>query len=64
MTSATQSLLAGYFTARETDATTGGDHRPRPGPLFIQDAVTPWRGETLLLALLRADIERADKSGT
>ena len=28
-------------------------------PVFITDAVTPWRGETLLLSLLR-DQARAD----
>ena len=34
--------------------------RPKAhGPVFIHDAVTPYRGETLLSALLRADLERA-----
>ncbi|MCR9126372.1 MAG: hypothetical protein NXH82_09595 [Rhodobacteraceae bacterium] len=25
----------------------------RGGPVFVQDAITPWGGETMLLALLR-----------
>lgn len=35
--------------------------RKRPGPVFIGDAVQPWGGETLLLALLREEaLKRAD----
>ena len=34
--------------------------RPKPaGPVFIHDAVTSYRGETMLSAILRADLERA-----
>ncbi len=33
---------------------TGRRPEPRRAPVFIQDAITPWRGETLLLALMRA----------
>ncbi|MFD3188693.1 hypothetical protein ACFMPD_00290 [Sedimentitalea sp. HM32M-2] len=29
----------------------------RRAPVFIHDVATPWRGETLLLALLRAQAE-------
>ncbi len=29
------------------------------GPVFIHDAVTPYRGETVLSAMLRADLQRA-----
>ncbi|GGH33649.1 hypothetical protein SAMN05444007_107188 [Cribrihabitans marinus] len=39
--------------ALRTDAKTA---RPRRrGPVFIHDTVIPWRDETLLLALLRAE---------
>ncbi|AVL53752.1 hypothetical protein CEP88_14835 [Roseobacter denitrificans] len=35
--------------------------RKRSGPVFIGDAVQPWGGETLLLALLRKEVsKRAD----
>jgi hypothetical protein len=30
-------------------------------PVFIHDAATPWRGETLLSAMLRADMARLSK---
>jgi len=33
---------------------TAPERTARRGPVFIQDAVTPWGGETLLLSLLRA----------
>ena len=37
----------------ETDATTGPEPKPLRAPVFIHDAVIPWRDETLLLKLLR-----------
>ena len=40
--------------------------RPAPwklrAPVFIQDAITPWNGETLLLTLLRAQALEDDPS--
>ena len=33
--------------------------QPGPGPVLIHDAITPWRGETLLSSRLKADIDRA-----
>ena len=58
MTTATQPLFAPPAAATDT---TGGTPRRRSGPVFIQDAVTPWRGETLLLALWRAEKARLDQ---
>lgn len=55
MITATQTLFAPPSAA--TDAT-GGTPRRRSGPVVIQDAVTPWRGETLLLTLWRAEEQR------
>ena len=52
MTTATQALFA---PQNDTPATTGPAPARRPGPVFIQDAVTPFGGATLLLALLRTD---------
>ena len=52
MTTATQALFA---PRDDTPATTGPAPARRPGPVFIQDAVTPFGGATLLLALLRAE---------
>ncbi|WP_205627900.1 hypothetical protein [Ruegeria marisrubri] len=40
--------------AQSAEATTGPKPKPRRAPVFIQDAVTPWGQETLLLALWRA----------
>lgn len=38
-------------------AATRPERPRRRSPLFLTDAITPWRDETLLLALLRADRE-------
>ena len=40
--------------AQSAEATTSPEPKPRRAPVFIQDAVTPWGQETLLLALWRA----------
>jgi len=45
------------------------DPIPDRGPIFISDCVIPWRGETLLLTLLRRMVERdiaarQDQSGS
>ncbi|WP_170370266.1 hypothetical protein [Ruegeria arenilitoris] len=37
----------------EAQATSGPEPQLRPAPVFIQDAVTPWGPDTLLLKLLR-----------
>ena len=39
-------------------ARTGPEIKPRPGPIFIGDAVVPWKGSTLLLEILREDTDR------
>lgn len=36
----------------------GKKPEPRHGSIFIQDAVTPWGGETMLLSLLRKQAEK------
>ncbi|MEX0317973.1 MAG: hypothetical protein AB3N21_08465 [Ruegeria sp.] len=38
---------------QDADTTTGPEPKPLRAPVFIHDAVIPWRGETLLLALWR-----------
>ncbi|TNF57688.1 MAG: hypothetical protein EP307_13475 [Rhodobacteraceae bacterium] len=59
MTNPSRTLPLSLFASRgAAEEATGGDRPRRPGPVFIQDAVTPWRGETLLLALWRADEAR------
>ena len=40
---------------------TGPERKPRRSPVFIQDAVTPWGAETLLLALIRAQQNMDDQ---
>lgn len=37
----------------EARATSGPERQPRPAPVFIQDAITLWGPDTLLLKLLR-----------
>ncbi|SDX30014.1 hypothetical protein SAMN05444358_104205 [Ruegeria halocynthiae] len=39
--------------SQDGDATTGPPPKPMHAPVFIHDAVIPWRDETLLLKLLR-----------
>ena len=38
---------------QDTDSATGPQPDPMRAPVFINDAVIPWRDETLLLKLLR-----------
>ncbi|WP_170329664.1 hypothetical protein [Ruegeria arenilitoris] len=42
-----------WTVPQETDAATGPERKPTRAPVFIQDAVTPWGQETLLLKLMR-----------
>ncbi|UWR02666.1 hypothetical protein K3740_16720 [Ruegeria conchae] len=39
--------------SQDADTTTGPTTKPLRAPVFINDAVIPWRDETLLLKLLR-----------
>jgi hypothetical protein len=39
--------------AQDTDTETGPPPTPMRAPVFIHDAIIPWRDETLLLKLLR-----------
>lgn len=39
--------------AQKTETTTGPPPKPQRAPVFIHDAVTPWRDETMLLKLMR-----------
>lgn len=56
MTSATQTLGGSFWADADADgnSTTGPERRRMRSPVFIGDALTPWGGETLLLAMLRA----------
>ncbi|WP_170571503.1 hypothetical protein [Ruegeria atlantica] len=42
-----------WTSSRDSDAATGPGRKPLRAPVFIHDAVTPWRQETLLLKLMR-----------
>lgn len=42
---------------RRAERTAPDPSKPRPAPVFIGDAVQPWGGETMLLAILRAQAE-------
>ncbi|KIC45110.1 MAG: hypothetical protein AB3N07_00165 [Ruegeria sp.] len=42
-----------WAVSKDTDTTTGPPTKPLRAPVFIHDAVIPWRDETLLLKLLR-----------
>ncbi len=45
--------LTAFWTPTEKSRTVTAPPRKRPAPIFIGDAVQPWAGETLLLAILR-----------
>lgn len=53
--------LSHFWSAPAREAAAPEPPRKRPPPIFIADAVHPWQGETLLLAILRA--EAADDPG-
>lgn len=53
MSTANPPLAAVWTGGEEARDTTGPEPRPYRPPVLIHDAVLPWRGETLLLALLR-----------
>ena len=60
----TSAVRTGYGvpTARaEASARSGPAPRKPRQPVFIHDAIMPWRGETLLLAILRADGETGEE---
>ncbi len=42
-----------WALSQDAEASTGPERRPLRAPVFINDAVIPWRDETLLLKLLR-----------
>lgn len=46
--------------SQDTDTTTGPP-KPMRAPVFIHDAVIPWRDETLLLKLLRDQAKYQDE---
>lgn len=50
-----EQIYPATFLPLARDAENATKHKPKPvrAPLFIQDAVTPWGEETLLLALWR-----------
>lgn len=48
-----------FWRARPApDKVTTAPSKPKPAPVFIHDAVVPWRGETVLLKLLRDQAHR------
>ena len=62
MTTATQSGFWAWFAGPRTETKTGPEVKPRPGPIFIHDAVVPLRNSTLLLEILRKDAAEADNT--
>ena len=53
-----------FLAAAPSRAETGRTPPPPPSlPVLIHDVATPYRGETLLSARLRADLERALAEG-
>ncbi|NSY37849.1 hypothetical protein [Leisingera sp. ANG59] len=62
-----EQTLRSPFLPPVTKAEAGTKTKPKPArtPLFIQDAVTPWGDDTLLLALWRIqEAERQDGTGS
>jgi hypothetical protein len=52
--------LSGFWPAPPKAQERPAPPRKRPAPVLIGDAVQPFAGETLLLALLRAEAEKKD----
>ncbi|WP_348540255.1 hypothetical protein [Ruegeria sp. R14_0] len=50
-----------WALSKDADTATGPEPKPMRAPVFIQDAVTPWGSETLLLKLLRDQAEGQDE---
>ncbi|WP_058282644.1 hypothetical protein [Ruegeria denitrificans] len=42
-----------WTLSKDTESATGPERKIMRAPVFIHDAVTPWRDETLLLKLMR-----------
>ncbi|WP_170755222.1 hypothetical protein [Ruegeria lacuscaerulensis] len=42
-----------WAPSQDADTSTSPERKPLRAPVFIHDAVIPWRDETLLLKLLR-----------
>ncbi|WP_121061336.1 hypothetical protein [Chachezhania antarctica] len=61
MTAALARFLPSFsLMARPVATQAPGKGRARE-PVFIHDAIVPWQGETLLLAMLRKDLEDGDQ---
>ncbi|WP_170396585.1 hypothetical protein [Ruegeria arenilitoris] len=57
-----RALIPSIWTlSKDTESTTGPERNPMRAPVFIHDAVTPWRDETLLLKLLRDQAVNQDE---
>lgn len=55
-------VLFPWFARRAPERVAERSDPPLPTvsqPVFIHDAITPWRGETLLSVRLRADLQAA-----
>ncbi|KIC38682.1 hypothetical protein RA27_19890 [Ruegeria sp. ANG-R] len=50
-----------WVFSTDSDTTTGPPPKPMRAPVFIHDAVIPWRDETLLLKLLRDQASDQDE---
>ncbi|MEX0306333.1 MAG: hypothetical protein AB3N12_03000 [Ruegeria sp.] len=50
-----------WTLSQESDTATGPPPKPMRAPVFIHDAVIPWRDETLLLKLLRDQVAHQDE---
>lgn len=54
MISQTYNRFWNWGGAKPAGAVRAPERKPARMPVFIQDAVLPWQGETLLLSILRA----------
>lgn len=62
MTIATHTGIWAWLAGPAPQAKTGPDIKPRPAPIFIHDAVVPWKGSTVLCEMMLEDMDDADKS--
>lgn len=60
MTTAIHSELWAWLTGPAPQAKTGPERQHYAGPIFIHDAVVPWKSSTVLYEMLRRDLEEAE----
>ena len=62
MTAAIARIFPAFLPATRPVSTPASAKKRVRQPVFIHDAIVPWQGETLLLAMLSNDMEELDET--